>query len=139
MIRKFYILWYKWTFKMCPALVFEKKIMVFKSCMQWFTFHIKNRTYLFIIFLFFIWERSEIWNWYNIIFMYRFHRRYKYYIAGNVTSIFSSTIVIVNAKWLQSILIIIPLYTIEIWTTGPRAKIFCSSHYINTCKNSWVV
>ena len=42
--------------------------------------------------------------------MYRFHRRYKYYIAGNVTSIFSSTIVIVNAKWLQSILII---YTIE--------------------------
>ena len=44
------------------------------------------------------------------IFISRFHRRYKYYIAGNVTSIFSSTIVIVNAKWLQSILII---YTIE--------------------------
>ena len=30
------------------------------------------------------------------------------------------------------------LHYIEIWTTGPRAKIFCSSHYINTCKNSWV-
>ena len=35
--------------------------------------------------------------------------------TGNVNYIFSSTIVIVvivNAKWLQSILIIIPLYTI---------------------------
>ena len=61
-------------------------------------------------------------------------------VAGNVnssSSIFSKQhcqrqVVAINSHNHST------LHYIEIWTTGPRAKIFCSSHYINTCKNSWV-